>query len=133
MKYPKINLCLSALFFTSSHTAFCEIDFVRDVKPILEHNCVSCHREDNAKGKIRLDDKASAYAGDEVIVPGKPEDSSLYWTTTLPADDDLIMPPIKNEEKDYPLTKFEKKILSDWIKEGANWPDGEKLVSYQSL
>jgi len=133
MKYPKINLCLSALFFTSSHTAFCEIDFVRDVKPILEHNCVSCHREDNAKGKIRLDDKASAFAGDEVIVPGKPEDSSLYWTTTLPADDDLIMPPIKNEEKDYPLTKFEKKILSDWIKEGANWPDGEKLVSLKRL
>ena len=34
-----------------------EIDFVRDVKPILEHNCVSCHREDNDKGDIRLEQK----------------------------------------------------------------------------
>ena len=33
------------------------------------------------------------------------------------------MPPIKNEEKDYPLTDAEKKILHDWIKEGAAWPD----------
>ena len=56
MMYPKINLCLSALFLASFHSALSKIDFVRDVKPILEHNCVSCHREDNAKGKVRLDD-----------------------------------------------------------------------------
>ena len=116
MMHPKIKLFLSTLFFASFHSALCKIDFVRDVKPILEHNCVSCHREDNAKGKVRLDDKVSAFAGDDVIVPGKPEDSSLYWTTTLPVDDELFMPPIKNEEKDYPLTDSEKKILSDWIR-----------------
>ena len=133
MMHPKIKLFLSTLFFASFHSALCKIDFVRDVKPILEHNCVSCHREDNAKGKVRLDDKVSAFAGDDVIVPGKPEDSSLYWTTTLPVDDELFMPPIKNEEKDYPLTDSEKKILSDWIKEGADWPDEEKLVSYKRL
>ena len=42
-----------------------EIEFVRDVKPILEHNCVSCHREGNAKGKVRLDTKKAAFAGDD--------------------------------------------------------------------
>ena len=100
-----------------------EIDFVRDVKPILEHNCVSCHREDNDKGDIRLDTKAATLAGDEVLVPGDPESSSLYWTTTLPLDDELFMPPIKNEEKDYPLTDAEKAVLKQWILEGAEWPD----------
>lgn len=70
-----------------------DIDFVRDVKPILEHNCVSCHREDNDKGDIRLDTKSATLAGDDVLVPGDPEASSLYWTTTLPLDDELIMPP----------------------------------------
>jgi formylglycine-generating enzyme required for sulfatase activity len=133
MKYPKINLCLSALFFASSPFAFCEVEFVRDVKPILEHNCISCHREDNAKGKIRLDQKAVAFKGDEVIVPGKPEDSSLYWTTTLPEDDDLIMPPIKHEDEDYPLLESERKILEDWIKEGAKWPEKEKLKPRKRL
>ena len=87
---------LLSLFMTSSiHGDSMEVDFVRDVKPILEHNCVSCHREDNAKGDIRLDTKSATLAGDDVLVPGDPEASSLYWTTTLPVDDELFMPPIK--------------------------------------
>lgn len=108
----------SLLFGESS-----EIEFVRDVKPILEHNCVSCHREDNAKGDIRLDTKEATLAGDDVLVPGDPEASSLYWTTTLPLDDELFMPPIKNEEKDYPLTDSEKAVLKQWILDGADWPE----------
>ena len=94
------------IIFISSlnHEAMGEIEFIRDVKPILEHNCVSCHREDNAKGKVRLDTKKSAFAGEDVIIPGNPEDSSLYWTTTLPSDDELVMPPFKHEDKDYPLS-----------------------------
>ena len=110
-----------------------EIDFVRDVQPILEHNCVSCHREDNDKGGVRLDNKKAAFDGEDVIIPKNPEDSSLYWTTTLPQDDELFMPPIKNEEKDYPLTKAEKKILFDWIKEGANWPEEITLETKKRL
>ena len=65
---------------------------------MLEHNCVSCHREGNVKGNVRLDTKEEAFKGDDVIIAGNPEDSSLYWTTTLPTDDELFMPPIKNEE-----------------------------------
>ena len=123
MKISKFqNFLFASLFFTAS--LFSEVDFVRDVKPVLEHNCVSCHREDNVKGNVRLDTRKEAFKGDDVIIPGNPEDSSLYWTTTLPTDDELFMPPIKNEDKDYPLTEPEKKILHDWIKEGAKWPDG---------
>ena len=96
------------------------VEFVRDVKPILEHNCVSCHRENNDKGDVRLDTKSATLAGDDVLVPGDPEASSLYWTTTLPLDDELFMPPIKNEEKDYPLTDNEKKVLEQWILDGAD-------------
>jgi len=133
MKYPIFARHFVVLSLFSSFSLSAEVEFIRDVKPILEHNCVSCHRADNAKGKIRLDEKAPAFAADELIVPGKPEDSSLYWTTTLPVDDDLFMPPIKHPEKDYPLTKSEKKILSDWIKDGAKWPDGEKLETRKRL
>ncbi|MDC1004350.1 SUMF1/EgtB/PvdO family nonheme iron enzyme [Opitutales bacterium] len=110
-----------------------EIEFVRDVKPILEHNCVSCHREGNVKGKVRLDTKEAAFAGDDVIVPGKPDDSSLYWTTTLPSDDELVMPPFKHEDKDYPLRDQEKEILKKWILAGANWPEEEVLEPLKRL
>ena len=106
---------LSFLFFVCPTLVFAGIDFVRDVKPVLEHNCVSCHRDGNVKGNVRLDTKEAAFDGDDVIIAGNPEDSSLYWTTTLPQDDELFMPPIKNEEKDYPLTDAVKKILHDLI------------------
>ena len=108
-----MNLQISYLYFLLiivCPSIFAEIDFVRDVQPILEHNCVSCHRADNAKGDIRLDQKKHAFASDDLIIPGNAEDSSLYWTTVLPEDDDLFMPPIKNEDKDYPLTEAEKKF-----------------------
>ena len=129
-------------FSVSISLAFCsavlgqdepEIDFVRDVKPVLEFNCVSCHREDNAKGKLRLDTKEHAFKSKDVLTPGDPESSSLYWMTTLPPEDEEIMPPIKNEEKDYPLTKAEQEILKKWIKEGANWPDGTVLKPQKRL
>ena len=110
-----------------------EIDFVRDVQPVLEFNCVSCHRADNAKGKLRLDAKEHAFKSKDVITPGDPEVSALYWMTTLPAEDDETMPPIKNEEKDYPLRKAEQEILKKWIKEGAKWPNGVKLTPKKRL
>ena len=110
-----------------------EIDFVRDVKPVLEFNCVSCHRADNAKGKLRLDAKEHAFKSEDVLTPGDPEVSSLYWMTTLPPEDEEIMPPIKNEEKDYPLTKAEQEILKKWIKEGAKWPDDVTLEPRKRL
>ena len=112
--------CLVTPWFSAYSS---EIDFIRDVKPILEHNCISCHREDNAKGDVRLDTLAATLEGDDVLVPGDPDASSLYWTTTLPVDDELFMPPIKNEEKDYPLTDSEKAVLKQWILDGADWPE----------
>jgi len=120
------SLCLSG-------SLAAEIDFVQDVKPVLEFNCVSCHRADNAKGKLRLDEKEFAFKSKDVISPGDPEESSIYWMTTLPTDDDEIMPPIKNEDKDYPLRKPEQTILKEWIKEGAKWPDGVKLTPQKRL
>ena len=48
---------LFLLLFVIPNLILAEIDFVRDVKPVLEHNCVSCHREGNDKGNVRLDTK----------------------------------------------------------------------------
>ena len=86
------------------------VEFVRDVKPILEHNCVSCHREDNDKGDVRLDTKAATLAGDDVLVPGDPEASSLYWTTTLPRMMNCLCHRSKIRKRIIPLLIM-KKVL----------------------
>ena len=54
MTFPKILFFVHFVSYTVLNLS-AEIEFIRDVKPILEHNCISCHREGNVKGGIRLD------------------------------------------------------------------------------
>jgi len=107
------------------------IDFVRDIKPILETTCLSCHGPEKPKGDLRLDTKAGALKGGEkgtALVPGKPKDSSLYTSTILPPDHDDIMPP-----KGAPLTKSQTELLRQWIEQGANWPQDIVLKTVKRL
>jgi formylglycine-generating enzyme required for sulfatase activity len=125
--FPAAALAASGLAL-DAHAA---VDFVKDIQPILELNCVSCHREGkgNSKGGVRLDTfEQATTSGDNgpALVPGKPEKSPLYTTTVLPDDDDLLMPPKK---KGGPLPKESTELLKKWIAEGASWPKDLKLVS----
>jgi formylglycine-generating enzyme required for sulfatase activity len=102
------------------------VDFLTQVKPLLEGTCVHCHNAEKAEGKYRMDTKELAFAGgsswkDETIVPGDPDGSAVYWMTVEDADSDDLMPPKK------PLAPAQAAILKAWIEEGANWPDGVVL------
>jgi formylglycine-generating enzyme required for sulfatase activity/mono/diheme cytochrome c family protein len=104
------------------------IDFVKDIQPLLEVNCLGCHREGNPKGNLRLDNKADAFKGGDdgiAIVPLKPKKSPLYTSTVLPPDHDDLMPP---SNKGGPLPKEETDLLLRWIEQGAIWPDGITLI-----
>jgi len=114
--------------------AVAHVDFVNQVQPILEQNCLSCHYEKKDKGKVRLDTKEFAFEDEEVLSPGNPDDSSLYWTTTLDIDEDEIMPPQDKKERDpYPLSIVDQEILKNWILQGAEWPDGVVLAPKRRL
>ena len=71
-----------------------EIDFNRDVRPILSDNCFACHGFDasSRKAKLRLDTREGATA--EVIVPGKPDQSELI-ARIRSSDPDEMMPPAR--------------------------------------
>jgi formylglycine-generating enzyme required for sulfatase activity/mono/diheme cytochrome c family protein len=100
------------------------ISFEKDVKPILEFNCVACHRDGFDKGKLRLDVREEAFKHEGAIVPFNAAKSDIYTSTILPPDDENIMPPTK---KSPPLSKEQTDILKDWINQGAAWPDGMVL------
>lgn len=104
-----------------------KVDFMRDVKPLLEGACVQCHgpNEKELGGKYRIDSKEDAFAGGssykkEAIIPGDANNSPVYWMTNLhlyePKSDEC-MPPKK------PLNEEQQKVLFDWIQGGAEWPD----------
>ena len=58
-----------------------EIDFDRDIAPLLTRRCLHCHAGEVAEGKLDLSRKAAALAGGESGVALKPGDvaSSLIW------------------------------------------------------
>jgi formylglycine-generating enzyme required for sulfatase activity len=125
------GLCLA---FSANLAAGAPVDFTKDVKPILEQNCVACHDEKKGKenGHYRLDVKDEAikpHRGHNTINPGHPEDSLFCSNLTLPMDEDRHMPPKQRDQ----LSKEQIDILNHWVAEGANWPDGVKLKAVQRV
>src|SRR5688572_21846663 len=59
-----------------------QIQFNRDVRPILSENCVKCHGPGTRKGNLRLDLRESAFApaesGKVALVPGDLAKSELW-------------------------------------------------------
>ena len=90
-----------------SSSASAEVSFEKQVKPVLESACLSCHGEKKPKGELAIHTYEALLEGSEygeVVVPGKPEDSTLYTTTILPPDADEVMPVsythLRSHEKD---------------------------------
>lgn len=104
------------------------VDFVKQIQPIFEVNCVSCHHEGHAKGDLRMDVKAEFFKSKD-IVPGDADASKVYTSTALPADHDDLMPPKK---KGGPLPKQQIELIRDWINQGAEWPDGVTLTQKEA-
>jgi len=106
------------------------VDFVRDVRPILEQHCYGCHGPEKQKGGFRLDIKQSAFhEGDEHapnLIAGSSEKSPLYRFVSG-TDPKLQMPP-KNAPGGNMLKAEQLSTLRAWIDEGAVWPDGVDLV-----
>lgn len=93
-----------------------DVDFNRDVRPILSNNCFACHGPDEKerKGKLRLDTQEGAL---KALTPGKPDDSELI-ARVASADADMLMPPPKTGKK---LTAKEIETLTAWVKQGGKY------------
>lgn len=103
------------------------VDFVRDIQPILEFNCVNCHNADDAKGGLRFDSRDAFLKGGDggdAMLPGKPEKSLMVELISLPKDDDDVMP-----SKGRLLHAHEIDKVKKWIAAGAPWPDNLVLVA----
>ncbi len=99
---------------------FCAPDFQRDVAPILEATCLSCHNEHERKGDLDLSTRATALAFENAIIPGSPVASILL---KMVSGEKPKMP-----KKAPPLPEEQINILRDWIANGANWPEDKVLV-----
>jgi mono/diheme cytochrome c family protein len=102
-----------------------QVDFERDIRPLLHARCIECHGADKQNSGLRLDHKAGALkggAGGVVIVPGNSAASELIRRVTS-SDKAEMMPPTGAR-----LTAREIMLLKTWIDAGAKWPD-EKTIA----
>ena len=95
-----------------------DVDFNRDVRPVLSQNCYPCHGPDSEarEAKLRLDLAAVLRDKREIIVPGSSEDSELYYRITTDIEEER-MPPA---ESNRGLTGEQVDILRRWIEQGAS-------------
>jgi formylglycine-generating enzyme required for sulfatase activity len=115
---PLTFLAVTAILFSSEAVAQSnqKVDFQRDVAPILEQQCVSCHYAGNPNKHLAISSRQELIDR-KVLVPGKPGESSFYTSIR-----DGKMPPGGS-----PLSAGEISLLSRWIEQGATWPSSVAL------
>lgn len=109
-----------------------DVDFARDVRPILERSCVGCHSGDEPSSNLVMTNRDSLLKGGDsgvaALSPGL-SDESLLLTAAIGSADGLTMPPEDDREKFPALETDELAILKKWIDDGAAWPKGVELKS----
>ena len=93
-----------------------EIDFARDIQPILSDNCYACHGpdEEDRSADLRLDTQEGALS-----VISKDDLANSEFLLRLVSDDpDEVMPP---PDKKDPLSAKQIELLTRWIEAGAEW------------
>jgi Planctomycete cytochrome C len=103
-----------------------KVDFVTQIKPVLEARCINCHNSGALFGELNLENRELAHkprAKGPVIIPGEASKSPFFMVLTLPEGDRKAMPPTGHR-----IPSNEAELIRLWISQGAVWPDGAEGV-----
>jgi mono/diheme cytochrome c family protein len=98
-----------------------QVDFRRDVYPILEASCLSCHGPGRAQGGFRVDRKEDFFGknGEKPwVIPGDSRNSPLLRVVSG-------MEAGRMSAEVHQLSEKEINSLRAWIDGGAEWPAKE--------
>jgi hypothetical protein len=113
----------SAISFAASLRA-ADVDYARQIKPLLAEKCSACHGALKQKADLRIDASQLLRKGGEngaVVVPGHADDSRLIHAIEGTHDQE------KMPKDGAPLTAEQTKLLRDWIDQGAKAPEIETV------
>ncbi len=117
----RISVVVSVLALSFAGSAYSDdVDFAREVLPILSDKCFVCHGPDAATddGTLRLDSLEAAttdLGGYQAVNPSNPSESELL--KRIQSVDDP-MPPTDAEKQ---LSDDERQILAKWIEQGGSY------------
>ena len=96
--------------------------FMTEIKPLLELRCLECHNDKDATANAGLSlqtRRAAMTTGRSggALRPGDPDGSLMLRVLSYGHDHPVGMPPSPDK-----LWDDKKKLIHDWIKDGAVWP-----------
>ena len=97
------------------------VSFDKQILPIFQKNCITCHGPDEQIKGLRLDTAANiveANFDNSLLVAGNPVDSELFRRLTLPEDDYEVMPP---SNFGPPLSAEDQELVRLWISQGIKF------------
>ena len=102
-----------------------QIEFARDIAPLLESRCQVCHGPQVQMKGLRLDRREDALRGSlsgPVIRPGKSADSKLIRMVAGHVEG-KVMPPAGERLSDEQIG-----LLRAWIDQGVDWPEARNVT-----
>jgi WD40 repeat protein len=107
------------------------VSFSKDLAPILQQKCVTCHNPEKTKGHYQLHSFASLMKPGEskepTIVPGDPTKSHLFQLLVAKDEDDRM------PQKDDPLPATQIALIERWIQDGAKFDGPDPAATLASL
>ena len=94
-----------------------DVDFARDIRPILDANCNQCHGADQSMNGLRLDTREAALMGGQsgpAILPGDGSSSLLYRKIVGDAPGSPM--PLTGT-----LPRDQVEMIRTWLDQGAPW------------
>ena len=113
-----------------------DVDFQKDILPVLRKKCLACHNETDAESDLVLESPAAILKGGfegPSVIAGNSDESLLLNVAAHRAEP--IMPPEDNDADAENLTPEELGLLKLWIDQGAKASEGgsESVVKWQPL
>ena len=113
-----------------------EVDFQKEILPILRRNCLACHSGTKAEGELVLESPATIRKGGSqgpAVVPGKSGESLLLQLASWQKES--FMPPPDNKVGAKPLSPEELGLIRLWIDQGAKGEvqTGSSTIAWQPL
>jgi mono/diheme cytochrome c family protein len=101
-----------------------DIDYIRQIKPLLIEHCADCHNADLQESGYRVDIGALLVRGGDhgsTVIAGKPNDSLLILA--LRGSSKVPQMPLDLT----PLSTQQIDLIAEWVEQGAKLPDSEKV------
>jgi hypothetical protein len=131
---------LASLGLCVTNSLAVEVDFEREIAPLLVRRCLECHGAGEPSGGLNLSSHGGLLAGGDsgpalnqpaVVLPDSGQDSEpvpggLLLERVLLGE----MPPEKNG-KSQRLSEAEIELLQRWVAAGAVWPENRVLDPYE--